>query len=106
MNADRNGRQVYCVITDIYGQTATTETVTLSMKDAVKIVTQPQTAKVASGETAKVTVEAEGEGLTLRTWHHRAVATAVATVTARAVARVVATASAAATNQTQLTEAV
>ena len=69
MNADRNGRQVYCIVTDAYGQTEQTATATLSMKDAVKIVAQPQTVKVGSGETAKTCVEAEGEGLTY-TWYY------------------------------------
>ena len=69
MNADRDGRQVYCIVTDAYGQTARTETVTLSMKEAIVLVSQPQTAKVGNGETAKVTVEAEGEDLTY-TWYY------------------------------------
>lgn len=30
MNSYRNGRQVYCVVTDQYGNSVTTDTVTLS----------------------------------------------------------------------------
>ena len=69
MSADRSGRQVYCVITDKHGNTVTTETVTLSMKEAITIIVKPQDAKVANGETTTVTVEAEGEGLTY-TWYY------------------------------------
>jgi len=32
MDSTRNGRQVYCVITDQYGNSVTTNTVTLKMK--------------------------------------------------------------------------
>jgi hypothetical protein len=32
MDASRDGRQVYCVITDQYGNSVTTDTVTLKMK--------------------------------------------------------------------------
>ena len=71
MSADRSGRQVYCVVTDKYGNTAQTDTVTLSMiANKVEIVTQPVDVTVASGETAKVTFEAEGDGLTY-TWYYK-----------------------------------
>ena len=69
MNADRSGRQVYCVITDAYGRSVTSETATLYMKEAIKITAQPQNVKVPANQTATVTVEAEGEGLTY-TWYY------------------------------------
>ena len=64
MTADRDGRQVYCVITDKYGNSVQSDVVTLSMEHHVTIVTQPQDVTVAEGETATVTVEATGDGLT------------------------------------------
>ena len=61
-------RQVYCVVTDQYGNTATSETVYLRM--AVTITQQPKTVTVASGKSAKTTVEAKGDGLTY-TWYYK-----------------------------------
>ena len=69
MTAERDGRQVYCVIQDQYGSSVRTETVTLSMSAGVKIVTQPVNVTAANGATAKTTVVAEGEGLTY-TWYY------------------------------------
>ncbi|MBR6754388.1 MAG: SH3 domain-containing protein [Clostridia bacterium] len=66
MNGDRAGRQVYCVITDKYGNSVKTNTVTLGM--AVKITKQPTSVTVANGKTAKVTVSASGEGRTYK-WY-------------------------------------
>ncbi len=70
MNAARDGRQVYCVITDKYGVSRRTATTTLSIKKtALKIVTQPKTATYAKlGVTAKVSVKAAGDGLKY-TWY-------------------------------------
>ncbi|MBP3387052.1 MAG: leucine-rich repeat domain-containing protein, partial [Clostridia bacterium] len=41
MNDSRAGRKVYCVITDKYGNSVTTDTVTLSMKPSLAITKQP-----------------------------------------------------------------
>ena len=41
MNTSRHGRKVYCKITDKYGKTAKTKTVTLSMSTTLKIMTKP-----------------------------------------------------------------
>ncbi len=71
MSASRSGRQVYCVITDAYGSSVQTDTVTLSMiVPELTIVTQPTDVTVASGETAEVTVEAVGDDLTY-TWYYK-----------------------------------
>ena len=69
MNADRDGRKVYCVITDKYGNSVKSSTVTLSMGNPAKITTQPTSVTVASGATAKTTVKATGDGLTY-TWYY------------------------------------
>ena len=68
MNASRSGRQLYCKVTDKYGNTVTTKTVTISMK--VAITKQPVSVTVANGKTAKVTVSAAGEGLTYK-WYYK-----------------------------------
>ena len=70
MSSTRGGRQVYCVVTDKYGNTATTNTVTLNMKTVAKITKQPVNAYAASGATAKVTVGAVGDGLTYK-WYYK-----------------------------------
>ena len=68
MDASRSGRQVYCVITDKYGNTVTTKTVTLSVK--ATITAQPKSVTVSGGKTAKITVGAAGEGLTYK-WYYK-----------------------------------
>ena len=80
MDATRDGRQVYCVITDAYGRSVTTNTVTLSMTQSstgtpLKIVTQPTSVTVANGKTAKATVVAQGDGLTYE-WYYTSNGTA------------------------------
>ncbi len=70
MDAKRSGRQVYCVITDKYGNSVTTKTVTISMQTPLQIVQQPTSVTVAEGKTATVTVVAEGDGLTYR-WYYK-----------------------------------
>ncbi len=69
MNETRNGRRVYCVITDRYGNQVRSNTVTLSKEPPVKILRQPTNAAVAMGELAEVTVSAEGQGLTYE-WYY------------------------------------
>ena len=70
MNADRNGRQIYCVVTDQYGNTVQTETVTISMQNKAKITKQPASVTVASGKTATVSFTATGDGLTYQ-WYYK-----------------------------------
>lgn len=70
MNADRNGRRVFCEITDSEGDMAMTDIVTLSMGSSLTITKQPTNVKVLSGQTAKTTVTASGEGLTY-TWYFK-----------------------------------
>lgn len=65
MRDNTNCQQVYCVITDVYGNTAQSDTVTLSM---LKIKKNPKEVLVAAGETAVVQLEAMGDGLTYQ-WY-------------------------------------
>ena len=71
----KSGREVYCVVTDKYGNKARTQTVTLSMNipegyTGPQIVTQPANASAPKGELASATVVAEGEGLSYQ-WYGR-----------------------------------
>ena len=70
INADQNGRQVYCVVTDKYGKKAQSDTVTLTMKQVAKITTQPKNVTVANGKEAKVSVKAVGDGLSYK-WYYK-----------------------------------
>lgn len=70
MNEKRNGRQVYCVVTDAYGSTLKSNIVTIRMRAKLQIVTQPKSVVVEAGEKATVTVAAVGDGLTYQ-WYIR-----------------------------------
>jgi len=63
-----DGRQIYCVITDKYGNSMQTRTATISKPAVLAIVTEPEDVAVAIGEKATATVEATGEGLTYQ-WY-------------------------------------
>lgn len=63
MSASNNGRQVYCKVTDKYGNSVKSDTVTLYMGNPVKITTQPKNATAPNGTKTKVTVKATGDGL-------------------------------------------
>lgn len=68
MNSTRASRQVYCVITDKYGNSVKTNTVTLGM--SVKITKQPASVTVENGNEARVTLTASGEGKTYK-WYFK-----------------------------------
>lgn len=70
MNAARNGRQLYCVVTDKAGNKVTTKTVTISITGRANITTQPKSVSVKNGETATVKVAATGKGLTYK-WYYK-----------------------------------
>ena len=72
MTEARNGREVYCVITDAYGNKLTTETVklTLAVREALEIVSQPESDDAALGEKAKLSVVANGDALTYQ-WYFK-----------------------------------
>ena len=69
MSAKNSGRKAYCIITDKYGNTVKSKTVTLNTAAPLEIVTQPVTSYVFEGETATVTVEATGQGTLCYTWY-------------------------------------
>jgi uncharacterized cupredoxin-like copper-binding protein len=49
-------------VTDQYGKTVKSSTVTLTLKTVAKITTQPKGLTVISGKTAKLTIKAVGDG--------------------------------------------
>ena len=69
-----NDRQLYCVITDKYGNSVTTDTVSITVITSISITSQPQSVTVQSGQTARISVQASGEGLTYQ-WYIRKGAT-------------------------------
>ena len=70
MSAEKDGRKVYCVVTDANGNSVTSNIATLSRTGSVKITTQPQSVTVAEGEKATVQVVATGNGLTYK-WYYK-----------------------------------
>jgi len=68
MKPSKNGRRIYCVITDQYGFTVQSNTVTLYMGKPVTIVEQPTNGIAPSGKIAKTAFTAEGEGLSYQ-WY-------------------------------------
>ncbi len=72
-STNRDGYQYRCVVTDAYGNTATSESAKL-MVFAVK--TQPKSAAVSAGETAVFKVVASGVDLTYQ-WQYKNPATGV-----------------------------
>lgn len=71
MTKARAGREIYCVITDAYGNSVTTDVATLIRTPIqLKIISQPTDAFCCFGEKFCATVEAEGEGLKYR-WYFR-----------------------------------
>ena len=70
MSAARSGRQVYCVVKDKYGNSVKTNIVTIKMQTPLKITSQPESVTVAKGETAKISVKAQGDGLTYE-WYYK-----------------------------------
>lgn len=66
-----NGAQFYCEITDSKGNTAQTDTVTLTVgTDPIKITAQPQDFTGPVNGTATFAVTATGDGLTYQ-WYYR-----------------------------------
>ena len=66
MTEAKDGRQVYCVITDKYGNSETSRTTTL--RAAVTITEEPSDVVIAVGKTVKTTLKVYGKGLTYQ-WY-------------------------------------
>lgn len=72
MDEERDGREVYCVVSDGQGNTAVTKTVRLirEVSQPLQIVKEPVDAEAVLGAQVRTCVEAIGEGLTYR-WYVR-----------------------------------
>ena len=71
MQEYRHNRQVYCVITDKYGNSIQSETATMTRPPLqLEILQQPQDVQAEIGENFAITVEAQGEGLTYQ-WYYK-----------------------------------
>ena len=77
MNSAREGREIYCVVTDRFGNTVTTDIVKLvAVPMELEIITQPADSSAAFGEMFCAAVEARGEGLKYQ-WYYRNAGSAV-----------------------------
>lgn len=71
MTKARNGREIYCVITDQWGNSITTDTAKLIAVPSVELKVLSQSYESAAlGERYCATVETQGEGLTFQ-WYFR-----------------------------------
>ena len=70
--AERNGRQVYCVVTDQYGNTVTSQTVTMiiSPKEQLSINMDLTVVEGTLDKYITVDLDAKGDGLTF-VWYYR-----------------------------------
>lgn len=68
MTKAKSGREIYCVITDKYGNSVQTETATMKLKETVKLNGKLKGAAAGSKEKVSVTVKASGDGLKY-TWY-------------------------------------
>ena len=70
MTEARDGRKMYCIVTDAYGNEVKSKTITLSIAKTAQITAQPKSVSIAKDKTAKFTVEATGDGLTYQ-WYYK-----------------------------------
>ena len=63
MSSSVDGRKVYCVVTDKYGNSVKSSTVTLYKGTPAKIKIQPKSVTIVSGKTGKLTIKATGSSL-------------------------------------------
>ena len=64
IKATANGNKYHCIITDGYGDSVTSNEVTLTVKTPVSITSQPSNVSGFAGETATFTVGTVGDNLT------------------------------------------
>lgn len=78
MTSARHNREVYCVITDAWGDSVTTEiaTITGTPTTTLAITRQPESQSVTIGDMFNVTFEAQGDGLKYQ-WYFRQAGTEV-----------------------------
>ena len=71
MQSYMHNRQVYCVITDQYGNSITTEVATITRPPVeLKLLSQPADVYAAKGEKFSVSFDVQGDGLTYQ-WYYK-----------------------------------
>ena len=71
MQSYMHNRQVYCVITDAYGEQLTTKTATIKRPPMdLKLLDQPKDVCVVLGEKFSISAKAEGDGVTYQ-WYYK-----------------------------------
>ena len=68
MSDKSNGRKIYCVVSDKYGNKITSKTVTIGMKNKISVLKQPKSSNCLSGNTVRLSVSAKGDGLKYQWW--------------------------------------
>lgn len=68
VSTEKNGRQIYCLVTDQYGNSVQSDIAEMRIK--ATITTQPKSVEVSTGEVAEVSVTVVGDGLTYR-WYYK-----------------------------------
>lgn len=71
MKDSRDGRRIYCVITDGSGNWITSDIVTLRMKKPLEISRQPENASADNGKLVQTSVAASGKGALTYQWYVR-----------------------------------
>ncbi|MBR2702220.1 MAG: leucine-rich repeat protein, partial [Erysipelotrichaceae bacterium] len=66
----RNGRMYRCIVTDKFGQTIETNTVTINVATTLEITTEPSDFTGLEGKKATFTIEAKGDGLKYQ-WQYK-----------------------------------
>lgn len=69
MSEARDGRRIYCIVTDANGAKMRSETVTLKVGEPLVIRQQPKNVAVAAGKSAITSVKASGEGKLTYQWY-------------------------------------
>ncbi len=70
LTESNSGRQLYCVVTDKYGSSVTTDTVTMALSTPLAITVQPTDYTGTVNSIAYTTVTAVGDGLTYQ-WYFK-----------------------------------
>ena len=71
-----NGCQFYCIVNDGYGNSVSSNTVTLTVRTKLEITTQPQNKTVSPGNIVTLSVVASGDSLTYQWYYKKSDATA------------------------------
>ena len=69
-NATWNGMQVYCKVTDQYGNSVDSNPATITVKQDFAITTQPTNKTIKQGDSVTLSLKAEGSGLTYQ-WYYK-----------------------------------